>query len=909
MTLEAGTKLGPYEIVAPIGAGGMGEVYRAKDTRLEREVAVKILPEHLADLGQRKARFEREAKTISRLSHSHICTLYDLGEEDGISYLVMELLEGQSLAERLLRGPLPLDETLRYGIEIAEALEAAHKHGITHRDLKPGNVMLTKGGVKLLDFGLAKYTNPGGPGGGNASLAPTLAAASSSLTAQGTLMGTFQYMAPEQLEGEEADARSDIFAFGCVLYEMATGQPAFSGKSQASLIGAILKEEPAAISSIQAMTPPAFDRLVQICLAKDPDDRFQTAHDVKLQLQWIAEGGTRAGAPVVVTAHRKSREELAWASAAVLFAALLASLFFLWKATRSAPPTPMELSLDIPSLDQLDTADGPAVVISPDGKRVVYVMKPSGNGDGQIYVRELGEHQARALDGVKGSAPFFSPDGREIGFVSDGKLEKVSVFGGVPVVLCGAHPRGGSWGKDGTIVFTPGLTNPLSRISANGGAPQQLTHFDGSRGELTQRWPQILPSGKDVIFTASSDNNSFAHAYVEVASLATGNEKVLVKNAYFGRYLPSGYLTYVSGGTLFAAPFDAQALEVTGAAMPVEQHILANLSNGSAQLSASATGTAVYLSGKALTSEVTVALVDRTGVVTPLIKDPGDYYAPRFSPDGKLLALQVGIGNVSIFNLARKTLTPLTHPPSQCVWPTWTPDGKRIVCETYKQGTGFMLSSIPTDGSEKLEPITKPSPITRIPYSWSPDGSTLAFFQLHNQGDCCQIWKMPFDANGQPGNPAALLGQNTPGVFVYPSISPDGHWLAYMSTGSGSPQIYVRPFPSLEGRTQISTANGQFPRWSRTSHELFFQPTTSPRSILSVSYRVEGTSFQADNPTIAVKPIGEPRDPFPNYDVAPDGKHFVILEARKTQAAALPLPTVVLHWSTRVRKLVSGGQK
>jgi len=876
MTLPAGTRLGPYEIVSPLGAGGMGEVYKARDTRLEREVAVKVLPDQLSGSPEFQQRFEREAKAVSQLSHPHICALYDVGRQDGTEYLVMELLEGQVLSDRLARGPLPREQVLEFGKQIADALDAAHRRSLVHRDLKPGNVMITRSGVKLLDFGLAKAI---GPRAEEADLTSLPTEAERPLTERGTILGTFQYMAPEQLEGRPADARTDIFALGCVLYEMATGKKAFSGASRASLISSIMSSEPPPISSIHAMTPPALDRIVRTCLAKDPDERWQSARDVKSELAWIAEAGSQAGAPAVVAAHRKNRERIAWTLASLAGVAFLATLAILWRVSRKTPAAPAELSLEIPSLQTLITLAGPGAVISPDGSRIAYVANAEGKS--QIFVRELGKPQAIALKGATGLSPFFSPDGQWIGFFGRGNLEKVSVFGGAPVTLCdAAGSRGASWGKDDTIVFTPGLTSPLERVPAGGGAPKPVTNLDAGRRAVTHRWPEMLPGDEAVIFTASANNNDFTHADIEAASLSSGRRKVLIENAYFGRYLAPGYLAYVSGGTLFAVPFDARRLEVTGTSMPVVQDILADLTNGSAQFSSSETGTAVYMTGKTIASQVTVALLDRKGTASPLVEQPDDYYAPRFSPDGKQLSLQVGVGNTWIFDLARKTMTPLTFPPSACLYPVWSPDGQNIVCQQANPAAGgITLSEIPSDGTGSLHPLTERATLPQVPSSWSPDGRTLAFFQFRPRGtSCCDLWALPVRPDGKSDKARPLLGQESDSTFTYPAFSPDGRWLAYTSNESGEGQVYVIPYPGPGGKRQISNAGGRLARWSRTGQELFFEQLSNPSAIVSVRYRVQGDSFIPGAPEVLFQGHFEARAPYPDFDLAPDDEHFAMLE-------------------------------
>ena len=484
MTLSPGTRLGPYELTAPIGAGGMGEVYRAKDTRLDRTVAVKVLPSHLSSSAESRQRFEREAKTISQLSHPHICALYDVGNQDGVEFLVMEYLEGETLSDRLLKGPLEFEQVLRYGIEMADALDKAHRQGIVHRDLKPGNVMITKSGVKLLDFGLAKAIAPGGRSSGS-SLTALPTQAGTDLTAEGTILGTFQYMAPEQLEGKEADARTDIFAFGCVLYETATGQKAFSGKSQASLISSIMGSQPPPVSAVAPMTPPAFDRVVRTCLAKDADDRWQTAHDIAVQLKWVAEGSS---AGIVGRPAAPRRERLAWGGFAV--AALAALVLGMLLARQRREPSRIFRSSILPPENTRFDFRGSPMVISPDGRQVAFVAQPP-QGARQLWLRPFDTPEARPLAGTEGALkPFWSPDSRFLGFFAGGKLKKIAVSGGSPQTLCDAPSgRGGTWNRDGVILFVPSSGDSVHRVAASGGAASSVTRIEASLGEFGHTWP------------------------------------------------------------------------------------------------------------------------------------------------------------------------------------------------------------------------------------------------------------------------------------------------------------------------------------------------------------------------------------------------------------------------------------
>ncbi|HEY3124597.1 MAG TPA: protein kinase, partial [Thermoanaerobaculia bacterium] len=553
MTLASGSRLGPYELVSAVGAGGMGEVYKARDTRLERTVAVKVLPPHLSASPEARQRFEREAKTISQLSHPHICALYDVGNQDGVEYLVMEYLEGETLAERLVKGPLPSDQTLRHGIEIADALDKAHRQGIVHRDLKPGNVMLTKSGVKLLDFGLAKAVQPVS----SASALTSLPTEGPALTAEGTILGTFQYMAPEQLEGREADARTDIFAFGAVLYEMATGQKAFSGRSRASLIGAILKDEPPPISTIQAMAPPTLDRVVRTCLAKDPEDRWQTARDVVLELRWIAEG-SQTGIALPAIAARRSRERVAWILAALfgIGLALTLPLSLLRRPRGSGEGRALKLSVLPPE----KAAFVPGMIaLSPDGSRLAFV---AGGAEGKnlLWVRPLDSLEARPLPATEGAyAPFWSPDSRFLAFFAEGKLKKIEASGGPPQLLytlMSPVGRGGTWNREGVILFAPSPGGPLFRIPDAGGAASPVTKFDDTRQENSHRWPVFLPDGRHFLYFARSRQKENRAIFVgsldskETRFLMNGTSNVLFAPGSSGG--SEGHLLFERDGLLVA---------------------------------------------------------------------------------------------------------------------------------------------------------------------------------------------------------------------------------------------------------------------------------------------------------------------------------------------------------------------
>src|SRR5579859_197240 len=937
MPLTSGAKLGSYEILSPLGAGGMGEVYRARDSKLNREVALKVLPTAFASDAERMARFQREAQLLASLNHPNIASIYGLEESDSVRALVMELVEGPTLAELLETRNSKLEtrnsasvpaasfdfrssdfDPLLIAKQIAEALEYAHERGIIHRDLKPANIKITPDGeVKVLDFGLAKAL-ASEASGTNLANSPTISIAA---TQAGVILGTAAYMSPEQAKGKAVDRRTDIWAFGCVLYEILTGKPTFEGETVSDVLAAVIMRDPD-WSAVPQSTPVAIQRLVRRCLIKDPKQRLRDIGEARIAIEETL-NGTEFVAAVSdrrtdekIGDHRSPlRRALPWVVAGLTTVAMLIALYAYWRTARFGWPAPVELSLNLPSTQQLFTTDGPAMVLSPDGSRIAYAVETSP-GIGQIYVRELDKAEGAPLQGAEGSAPFFSPDGQWIGyFGSDGKLYKISVFGGAPVALCNADSRrGASWGEDGTIVFTPTFTSPLYRTSPVGGTPVIVTHLDAGKAEVSHRWPQILPGGKTVIFTGSSDNNNFEYAEVEAASLSTGEAKVLVENAYFGRYLPSGYLTYVSEGTLFAVPFDPKEVKLSGTAAPVLPNIQADLNNGSAQFSFSGNGTAAYLKGQGLSAQVTVALVDRKGVATPLIQQPGNYFAARFSPDGKRLALQ-DAGNVLVYDLARATLTPLTFSNPECTHPVWTPDNRRITCfRDSALGIGPGISWLPSDGSGSMETLTKGATVRQFPFSWSPNGKTLAFAQFSQKtGGCCEIWMLPMGPNGQPGTPIPFLKAETSelGGGGAPAFSPDGRWLAYQGYASGVIQVYVVPYPGPGGRWQVSVSGGLFPTWSKTGHELFFLQggLRGQLALEEVAYSVEGNSFQPGKPTVLFHGDFEMRQPLPGYDVAPDGKHFAMFEPVGERTAAPAPPTVVLNWFTRVAAMVATSQK
>ena len=872
MALSSGTRLGPYEIVSPLGAGGMGEVYRARDTRLDRTVAIKILPAQFSCDPIRKQRFEREAKTISSLNHPHICVLHDVGHQDGMDYLVMECVEGETLAKRLEKGPLPLDQVLKFGMQIADALDRAHRGGVVHRDLKPSNIMLTAAGVKLLDFGLAKLASPLASGA-------TLTAAATRttpVTEQGTIVGTFQYMSPEQVEGKEVDARSDIFSLGAVLYEMLTGQRAFQGKSQLSVASAILEKEPEPISAVKPITPPALDHAILICLAKDPEERWQTARDLLLELKWIAESGPQSGSPLPNSQH-KLRERLTWAVALAIVSALA-----LWQPWRSAPKLPpVRLSAEIGADASLNTAYGPAAILSPDGTRLAFVARGTDQKV-RLYVRSLDQSQASPLSGTEDAQdPFFAPDGQWIGFFAGGRLKKISVQGGAAVTICDVlSDRGGSWGDDGTIIFTPGTREGLFKVSAAGGTPQPLTRLDRQAGEITQRWPQVLPGGRFVLFTSGTQGGNYEDAEIVAYSIASGERKTVHRGGFHPRYLPSGHLVYIHEGTLFAVPFDIEHLQVTGGAAPILEGVLAN-SNGGAQFSFSATGNLVYVPGTSAARNVSVYWLDRQGKFQPLREASANYLDPVFSPDGKRLAVAIRDGSridIWVYDWLKDTLTRLTFGGQINASPVWTADGQRITYAARETiGGPLNIYWKRADGSGDAQRLTT-SKSDQIPESWRPDGKVLAFAEVNanTRGDIMTVEAEGNEATGWKfSQPKPFL--NTPLFEWNAAFSPDGRWLAYNANESGIAEVYVRPFPGPGGKWQVSKGGGFRPKWSHNNKELFYCREDS--RIMLVSYSASGDSFQAEEPRLWSPGQFSERGGNSNYDLHPDGKRFAVLKA------------------------------
>jgi serine/threonine protein kinase len=888
MPLSAGSRLGPYEILAPLGAGGMGEVYRARDTRLERTVAVKVLPTHLSASAETRQRFEREAKTISRLSHPHICALYDVGEavptgppdrpttrpsNDPIAYLVMEYLEGQTLAERLKNGPPPLEDGLRWGIEIADALDKAHRQGIVHRDLKPGNVMLTKAGVKLLDFGLAKAFRSE-PVSGFTSI-PTVP----ELTKEGVIVGTTSYMAPEQLEGKEVDARTDIFALGSVLYEMVSGRKAFTGDSQASVIVAIMHSEPQPLSHTRPIVAGPLDRVIRKCLAKNPEKRWQSAHDVASELEWISETDPQTGFPAPRPVRRGS-PLLAWTVAAAAIAGVLALL-----ALRKPAAPPSRRVFPLVSSAGADV--GASLAVSPDGRKIALTSNEFSS-EGGISIRSIDTLGTTLLPGTEGAAdPFWSPDGRSIGFFQGQKLKRISVDGGAQQTLGDAERYGGTWSRQGTIIYSPIFGRGLMRVSATGGASESVTGLDASRGEILHCWPSFLPDDEHFLYFARGiDPGKNAIWVGEIGS----KKRRFVTSADGGPIYVPGYLLFSREGVLLAQRFDADGAALSGEPIPLARKVELDPSNNDLNAAASES-LLVYKVASPRNKQLT--WVDRTGRPVGKIGTPAEFWTFTLSPDERQIAASIAetgkwIGNIWLVDAARGTRTRLTSRPTDEFNPRWSQDG--YVYYTSDPAGFYDLFRIPasgTGGEEKVYQVAMDKWMNDV----SRDGKAILYTaSALNTG--YDVWIKPVGPSGQPQALFQASYPETDGQF-----SPDGGWIAFVSRESGREEVFLAPRNAPGRRQQVSVDGGGQPRWSRDGREIFF---ISPgRDLMAAPVRLSGATAEVS----AAKPLFHSNDfqlgwdlrVRTTYEVASDGRFLFAVPVEEPDARPI---VAVVDWTS-----------
>lgn len=876
MSLAPGTKLGPYEILAPIGVGGMGEVYRARDTRLNREVAIKVSIERFSD------RFEREAHSIAALNHANICMLYDVGP----NYLVMELIEGPTLADRIKEGPVPLAEALTIAHQIAGALEAAHEKGIVHRDLKPDNIKLRPDGtVKVLDFGLAKVAEPT-PAAEHPEFSPTATMG----TRVGQILGTAAYMAPEQARGKPVDKRADIWAFGVVLYEMLTGERPFGGDSISDISASVLAKEPE-----WNRVPVKAQQMLRSCLEKDPKQRLRDIGDA---WRLVAE----------TPLHSPASSRLPWAVVGALAAALIVLVGMLWRATRplaaSLQPV-VRLDLDLGPDVSLGPSSGSAVILSPDGDQMAFVSQ-GHDGVRRLFIRRLEQSKTALLPGTEGAyAPFFSPDGQWVGFFAGGKLKKTRLDGGEPISLCSASAgRGASWGEDGNIIAALDTQESLSLVPPEGGKAVPLTELRLEAGELSHRWPQVLPGGKAVVFNISSDYANYDEAGIAVVTLKDHRRKMVLGHAgMYPRYLPSGHLVYVTKGTLFAVPFNLERLEVQGPATLL-QEVSSNPNVGSAQLDFSRRGTFVYRIGgtEALRS---MQWVDEMGTAVPVGTDPAYYLFLRVSPEGSRLVSMVSQGSTTdiwTFDWQRGSKTRLTN-GIVTGYPVWTPDGRFVVFQSV--GGIFWTGA---DGAGRPQQLTKSTNL-QFPTSFSPNGKRLVFSEKNPQGGADIRIVHVDNSSGELHAGDSQLFLKTPTANNFTVFSPDGRWLAYSDAEAGSYEVYVRAFPDNGTKVQISNAGGTVPVWSRNGHELFYR--SDDGRIMVVNYTLKGESFVAGKPRVWFGKQLANLGMGPNFDLAPDGKRFAVLLPARSQEPQQNQShlTLVVNFFDEVQRRVAAGSK
>jgi len=878
-------RLGPYEIIAPLGAGGMGEVYRARDTRLERTVAIKVLPEHLSCNPDSKQRFEREARAISSLNHPHICTLYDVGSQDGIDFLVMEYLEGQTLADRLQKGALPLEQVLKIGIEIADALDKAHRQGIVHRDLKPGNIMLTKSGAKLMDFGLAKPAQAALIASASVG-APTL---SNRLTVEGTFVGTFQYMAPEQLEGKDADVRSDIFAFGAVLYEMTTARPAFSGESKATLIAAILSSEPPLICSLQPVERLALERVVRTCLAKDPGRRFWCAHDLKLQLESIQNEIPEAMEPSVAS---RRIERLVWAIACAVLLISAVVLYFIRPALQARPirfdVLPPEKAGFVTEVEEHNLA------ISPDGRVLAFVT--DSGGQRRIWLRPLNKLAAQPLSGTEGAAsPFWSPDSRYLGFFADGKLKKVPASGGTPQILCSVSgvAEAGSWGPDERILFTEFEgRDAIFVVFASGGEPTALLDSKAvAFGSF--RWPYWLPDGKHFLFLSWDEKES---PCIRAASIESAKGVCVLPVASRVEFA-QGHLIYVRERALVAQPFDIGSLRATGEPVPLANRLPYFLT-GWAPFSVSRDGVLAYQAGE-ISSRLT--WVNRKGEILQTIGEAAPYNSINLSPDGHRLVAEVQDpekfeSDLWIYDLARGVSTRFTSQTGLESSPVWSPDAHQIAFAAHGNRPSNLMVKETGGGDSKL--MVPDSGNFQFPSDWSRDGRFFAYSQFDTETHF-DIWVLPLTDDGKP-----FPFLRTQFNEVTMKFAPDGRWVAFASDASGRLEVYLRSFPEGGDEVRVSASGGSEPQWRHDGKELFY--FSGDGQLMAVPV-VTGKTITVGKPValfdlkaVGVFDIGPIKSGlFPIFDPSPDGQRFVTIVGGNR--AALPI-TVVLDWKQELKQ-------